>query len=915
MNLNCQFNWKESVAFIHSFPAIPDHFTNIYNLRQPKGLCEVHKPFQNLTGDSMRTSIYMYIITLLCAGLLFGLYSQAQAQELKGAPPGSVINPEFEVRTPGVNPFVTPADLLDDESIFNTTVFSFGEVVLFSYTDNTELSIVNNQGTEVLNVVLNQDEYQVFIGNQGIYRIFGSNSFTALVGDATQALVHGWYAVDQSGRGTSTLFNTYMMGNWTGSSQPEQFIVAAYENNTDFTIRNLDTGALLSAGVLNAGEFFTMPNTPYDTFLQVQASKPVSALSYADTDYYVPSSNGTFIGTFFLGYSSFIGGWTNSVTVTGYYDDTEVTVYNAVTDEVLAEYTLNEGQVNSLGITSPTYWRLESDKPVTAGNIPYAGWTGNYWYKTRAVDSTGFGAGTLFYMPTIGSRIDVFSFENENAVTITRLGGENDYPYNNPQVVFEDMLDAGEGYTFSSPSNRSVYKIESDQNVSVIQSNGGAGAEFMPLSFTQNLPDLAVSSDGIHFDPEQETYDQGEEIEVTIDVFNFGPIDAESVLMHVHDGDPEGGGLAPLLHSETIPVVQGNSTESFSFTYTVPNNPEFRQIVVIADPNNAIIESNNANNKAYRFIVPNDDLLPPIAVTVEGPAALGLDDELELFPNPFDVTATLLNTGDAAAEDVTVELILFDGLSLEDGDLELSLGTLGVGESVDIPWTLSADPEVTGSNRYTIRVDASNAESKDVNRNVTVPSPLPGGIEILMPAPGEEGVSLTPMLAWSESQRAASYILQLSHMEDFSDMHVDESGYMDTDYQVMEELEENTFYYWRVRGVNHLGEGGWAQGTFFTTGTTSLPGDEHPKQYQLAQNYPNPFNPTTMIRYALPEQAHVTLSVYTIMGERVAVLANEVQSSGWHQVSFDATRLSSGVYLYQLKSNNFVETRRMMLIK
>lgn len=863
----------------------------------------------------MCKSIRLCTILLLVAGFVSALQQQARAQGVDGGAAGTVMIPDSESLTPGINPFLTPAELLNDDSIFNTTVFTFGEVVLFSYTDNTEMTIVNNDGDEVFSITLDKDEYEVFSGSQGIYRVFGSKSFTALVGDATNNIVHGWYAVDQSGRGTSTLFNTYMMSNWGSSGRSEQFIIAAYENNTDFTIRNLDNGNLLSAGVLDAGEFFTMPETPYDTFLQVESGKPVSALSYGDMDYYVPSSNGTFIGTYFLGFSSYIGSWTNSITVTGYSDDTQVTVYDALNDEVLAEYTLNEGQVNSYAINEPTYWRVESDKPVTAGNIPYAGWTGNYQYKTRAIDSSGFGSGNLFYMPTVGSRIDVFSFENENEVSIVRLGGENDYPYNNPQTVFEGVLNAGEGYVFNSPASRSVYKIEGEEAVSVIQSNGGAGAEFMPLSFTQTLPDLAVSSDGILFDPEQETYDQGEEIEVTVEVFNFGPIDAESVLIDVHDGDPAGEGLAPLLYSETLPVVESNSSESITFTYTVPNNPEFRQLVVIADPDDEIVESNNANNKAFRFIIPNDDLLPPIAVTVEAPAALGLDDNLELTPNPFPVTATLLNTGEAAAEDVTVEMLLFDGLSLEEGEANSSIGTLEVGQSVDVSWMMAADPEVTGSNRYTIRVDASNAETKDVNRNVTVPSPLPGGIELIAPAPNADEVSLTPVLEWSEAQRADSYDLQLSATEDYSELHVDESEYTSTSYQITEELSENTLYYWRVRGVNQVGVSNWYQGSFTTNEPTSTPGNQHPEEFQLAQNYPNPFNPNTMISYALPEQAHVSLSVYTVMGERVATLTNEVQSAGWHQVNFDASRLSSGVYLYSIETGNYTETRRMLLIK
>ncbi len=861
----------------------------------------------------MKTSCYVTILCLLTTGLILMTQSLTMAQQPGGAPPGTVLNQGFDTETRTVNPFITPSIFNLDESIYNTTVFTFGEIVLFSYTNGTDLLILNSSGDEVLNVSLDKDEYHVFQGSSGIYRIFGSNSFTALVGDATQNIIHGWYAVDQSGRGVSTLFNTYMMGPWD-SQQRERFVIAAYENNTEFTVRNLDNGTLLAAGVLDAGEFHTMVNTPYNTFLQVSASKPVSALSYGDTDYYVPSSNGSFTGNLFLGYSSYIGNWTNSITVTGYYDDTEVVVTNAETGDLITEYTINEGQVVSTGITQPTYWRVEASNPVSAGNIPYAGWTGNYAYKTRAIDSSGFGAGTLFYIPTIASRIDLFSFEDDNEVTIRHLGREIDYPYADTTTVFNGVLNAGEGFMFNSLSGRHVYMVESESNVSVIQSNGGFGAEFMPLSFVQDLPDLAVSSDGIHFSPEQESYDQGDVIEITVDVHNFGPVSAESVQMHVYDGDPDEG-IAPLLHEVTIPVIGGDAMVSFSFNYTVPNDPEFRQIVVIADPEELIQESNNANNKASRFIIPNDDLLPPIAVTVDAPGSLGLNEDLDPFPNPFAVTATLLNTGTGAAEDVTLEIVLLDGLSHTSRVSFIEVGTIEVGETYVHSWDILADPDITGLNRFSILVEASNAESKTVNRAVNVPSPLPGGIELLYPFNGEENIPLTPELAWSVSQRAETYDVQVSTSAGFTELLYDITEHTATQFNIMNDLEEATTYYWRVRGVNFKGEGGWTTGSFTTVNLTNIPGEEHPTRFVLAQNYPNPFNPVTQIRYALPENAHVSIAVYTIMGSKVVQLVDEVQSAGWHQIQFDASNLSSGVYLYQLRSNSFVESKRMVLIK
>jgi hypothetical protein len=94
-----------------------------------------------------------------------------------------------------------------------------------------------------------------------------------------------------------------------------------------------------------------------------------------------------------------------------------------------------------------------------------------------------------------------------------------------------------------------------------------------------------------------------------------------------------------------------------------------------------------------------------------------------------------------------------------------------------------------------------------------------------------------------------------------------------------------------------------------TAGTT-------PKEFNLKQNYPNPFNPTTTIGYDLPSSSQVTLKVYDLLGREVATLVNaRQQSAGQHQVSFDASRLSSGMYIYRLESNSFTATKKMMLIK
>jgi len=88
-----------------------------------------------------------------------------------------------------------------------------------------------------------------------------------------------------------------------------------------------------------------------------------------------------------------------------------------------------------------------------------------------------------------------------------------------------------------------------------------------------------------------------------------------------------------------------------------------------------------------------------------------------------------------------------------------------------------------------------------------------------------------------------------------------------------------------------------------------------PEQFILSQNYPNPFNPTTTIGYQLPISGYSTLKVYNLLGQEVATIFEGVQSAGNYSVTFDASGLTGGIYLYQLKAGNFVENKKFILLK
>jgi subtilisin-like proprotein convertase family protein len=89
----------------------------------------------------------------------------------------------------------------------------------------------------------------------------------------------------------------------------------------------------------------------------------------------------------------------------------------------------------------------------------------------------------------------------------------------------------------------------------------------------------------------------------------------------------------------------------------------------------------------------------------------------------------------------------------------------------------------------------------------------------------------------------------------------------------------------------------------------------YPDRFVLEQNYPNPFNPSTTIKYSISQISSVTLKVYDVLGNEVAILDNEEKSAGIYEVKFNGSNLSSGIYFYKLQAGSFIDTKKMILMK
>lgn len=127
-------------------------------------------------------------------------------------------------------------------------------------------------------------------------------------------------------------------------------------------------------------------------------------------------------------------------------------------------------------------------------------------------------------------------------------------------------------------------------------------------------------------------------------------------------------------------------------------------------------------------------------------------------------------------------------------------------------------------------------------------------------------------------------------------------------YNFSDRFLESGKYYYRLKQIDLNGNYKYYDlNTFVEIGT--------PAKYNLSQNYPNPFNPVTNIRFDLPKDDFVTIKVYDIVGKEAAVLLNNFRQAGSHLVSFDASKLSSGIYFYKMETKDFTQTKRMILVK
>lgn len=214
---------------------------------------------------------------------------------------------------------------------------------------------------------------------------------------------------------------------------------------------------------------------------------------------------------------------------------------------------------------------------------------------------------------------------------------------------------------------------------------------------------------------------------------------------------------------------------------------------------------------------------------------------------------------------------------------------------------------------------ADGSNFNPVNKTLYItPGSLPLAAPLLsVPEHEATDVSVNPTLTWQGVNGADTYRVQISTGLDFSELVFDSSGIAGTSLEI-NGLESTTTYYWRISSINGIATSEWSAVWKFTTyDVTSVDHFERdiPAEYILNQNYPNPFNPSTVIRYGLPERSFVRLSVYNSLGQIVARLVNEELDAGFYEITFHASHLPSGTYIYRLQAGDYIKTRKLTFIK
>ncbi|GEM_PF-5243289 len=385
----------------------------------------------------------------------------------------------------------------------------------------------------------------------------------------------------------------------------------------------------------------------------------------------------------------------------------------------------------------------------------------------------------------------------------------------------------------------------------------------------------------------------------------------------IQTGDMDGNGDVDLLVSTTfdsLKVYLNSGTDlgkRFSTEIVVSDSAKRANVIHTEDVDDDgdldIVTGEFIGSRIVWYENQTTGFSPPNIITENAPRAQDIDTEDLDGDGDLDIIATLSNPGELVwfknqntslggrfGSKIVISDSVLGAREVEvadfDNDGDLDLATTSNGSAFKIAWIENLGDDFSHHRSLmdpTLLKGVWHLEAGDLNDD--------GYIDLV----AEHDSSII----WFQNDQAGSF-LDAKQIDDFyswtksidlADMNQDGSPDLVASNEAWDQVR-------------------WFENQFVFT-AISEKGGQNPLQFELSQNYPNPFNPTTQIAFKLTKTDHVSLSVFNILGQKVATIVNDKLKAGSHQAMFDGQGLASGVYTYQLKAGNQIQTRKMMLIK
>ncbi|UCG69022.1 MAG: hypothetical protein JSV09_14750 [Thermoplasmata archaeon] len=495
--------------------------------------------------------------------------------------------------------FTSPIQLWDDpqrgtraSQDFWTYIYTMDQIKFFSYKNGTTITLYDEMGGIRWHDTLDKGEYGLALNLiDGVYEARGSEKFSTMTLSHDDPLVGGFYAKDENGFGLSHELYTYVPSVFSGN---EKFIIFSYEDNTVVNLSYID-GTPIWSGILNDGEHYA-DSSLNDAYLHVAADRPVSALSYYDQGYEVPSKDKSFTGTEFYTFAGKVGNWTNDVNVFAFEDNTEVWIKRTNDSTVIWNGILNYGEIHTESFSATEeYLTIESTKDVAVTVFPTESYEG-YYCMSHFPDDTGYGIGNNFIATTLSDLwspgyMYITAFEDNTTVNVSfdsydkpSLDSDDTYFLTNAS----DFVQANKGWGLNL--------ITSDKKISVMSGYETAHASFVPLQFGLEYPDLIpenVSVDGdLYSSPV--LVNPGQDISISACAKNNESSILTTFFPMIFYNDTSGS--SPFYSNMIMPLGGFESSPPQVSTWTTPQASGIYYINISVDPHDVIIETSEQNN-------------------------------------------------------------------------------------------------------------------------------------------------------------------------------------------------------------------------------------------------------------------------------------------------------------------------------